>query len=120
MKTRCVSGDLAFIVHDEPGCEANLGRVVTVHGPSRLTEDRGLEWLIVPVNPSPLCFKSDGDVVWGTIPATTRIRHSDTWLMPIRPQASEEENVGNEGSKSVEKPRRLALKHVEEDATADV
>ena len=94
MKTRCVPGDLAFIIQDEPGCEANLGRVVIIHGPSRLTTDRGLEWLIVPVNPSPLCFESDGEVVWGTVPTTTRIRHSDTWLMPIQ--------ANNLGNKTIE------------------
>ena len=90
MKTKCVPGDLAFITHDEPGCEANIGRIVLVHGPLKLTADRGPEWLIVPVAPSPFYFAQDNEVVHEA-PLMTKVRHSDAWLTPIRADALPEE-----------------------------
>jgi hypothetical protein len=32
MKLRCKHGDLAVIVGEYPGCEANIGRIVQVRG----------------------------------------------------------------------------------------
>ena len=89
MKTKCVPGDLAFIIRDEPGCEANIGRIVAVHGPLRLTSDRGPEWIIVPVNQAPFCYSFTGEreVIHEVISLGRKVRHSDAWLSPIRPQS---------------------------------
>lgn len=41
MTLRCKHGDLAVIVGEYPGCEANIGRIVQVRGPSHLSEQCG-------------------------------------------------------------------------------
>jgi hypothetical protein len=41
MTLRCKHGDLAVIVGEYPGCEANIGRIVQVRGPAHLSEQCG-------------------------------------------------------------------------------
>ena len=41
MALRCKHGDLAVIVGEYPGCEANIGRIVRVSGPAHLSEQCG-------------------------------------------------------------------------------
>ena len=41
MTLRCKDGDLAFIVGELPGCEANIGRIVQVRGPAHVSEQCG-------------------------------------------------------------------------------
>ena len=52
MTLRCKDGDLAVIVGELPGCEANIGRIVQVRGPVQWSEQCGnlLCWLI-PIRP---------------------------------------------------------------------
>jgi len=51
MTLRCKHGDLAVIVGEYPGCEANIGRIVQVRGPAHLSEQSGelLCWVIRPI-----------------------------------------------------------------------
>ena len=83
---RCRAGDLAIIVRDEPGCEANLGRFVKVHAPGVLTEEQGTTWLIVPVGDAPHRLVDVNDqLVERTIYLEDCIEHPDEWMVPIRP-----------------------------------
>jgi hypothetical protein len=88
MKTRCKPGDLAIIIRDEAGCEKNIGKVVEVSGPMRLSETKGPQWLIRSVSPS---------ITWYIKKAapSTEVRksrglrfsylidHPDAWMVPI-------------------------------------
>ena len=90
MTLRCKEGDLALVVHDEPGCESNIGRVVVVFGPVETNSRLALPcWLIVPAGRS-----RRWRVTRGLAPARTetvyrksRIEHPDAWLLPIPPLA---------------------------------
>jgi hypothetical protein len=44
MRTRCRNGDIAIIVRELPGLEANVGRLVWVYGPPRHDRVFGFEW----------------------------------------------------------------------------
>jgi len=52
MTLRCKDGDLAIIVGELPGCEANIGRIVQVRGPAHISEQCGdlLCWVIKPID----------------------------------------------------------------------
>ena len=52
MTLRCKEGDLAVIVGEYPGCEANIGRIVQVRGPAQLTEQSRdlMSWIIRPIS----------------------------------------------------------------------
>lgn len=117
MKTKCVPGDLAFITHDEPGCEANIGRIVSVYGPLKVTSDRGPEWLIVPVNPSPFCYLAGDEVIQDIISTNWKLRHSDAWLAPIRPGLSDDESNDQEAIENTADRRTKAKQPIKEKAT---
>ena len=88
MKLRCNDGELAIIIKDYPGCERNIGRVVTVRGPFKLQTEDGPTWLIYPECPEPwtyLSFYSD-HIVTRPITATNIVQHPDAWLLPLRPE----------------------------------
>lgn len=83
MSDRCKLGDVAVIIKDEIGCEANIGRFVHVEGPRRWSAHRGTVWRITPVNGTTITYvDTDRSVVIG--PAV-QIEHRDDWLMPVRP-----------------------------------
>jgi hypothetical protein len=84
MRTKCRMGDLALIINDEPGCEANLGRFVRVCSLPAFFDDRfGLMiWQILPITDTPITSicEATGEVK----PSTWGIMHPDAWLMPIK------------------------------------
>ena len=90
MKRRCRAGDLAIIIKEEPGCEANIGRLVRVSGPILVRKSAGATWLISPVAGAPWSVigagQGGGTVV--TIARTTAqlsgIEHPDRWMVPLR------------------------------------
>lgn len=86
MELRCREGELALIIREEPGCECNIGRIVTVHGPLEFSPGRGLTWLIEPVAPEPWAVFEyrDGSVWASPITLDNMIEHPDAWLQPIR------------------------------------
>lgn len=98
MELRCREGELALIIREEPGCECNIGRTVTVHGPLEFCPGRGPTWLIDPVEPEPWAvFRPDGATWSGPITLEHRIEHPDAWLLPIR-----SENESNQLTQEVE------------------
>lgn len=103
MKLRCKPGDIALIIADEPGCEANIGRLVHVRGP--LAPDfRTLlpTWLIKPVHKGPWMV---GDYKGSAKPQNvfwkSRIQHPDNWMVPLRPPESDD-SVSEQESSPVE------------------
>jgi hypothetical protein len=89
MTDRCKLGDIAIIIHDNPGCEANIGRMVTVMGPRRVFPLRGTVWLIEPVVGNTMTYIEYGNKV--AIGLATYIEHEDKWLLPIRPGADDDQ-----------------------------
>jgi len=88
MTDRCKNGDIAIIIKDHPGCEANIGRVVKVHSPRRVLPRRGTVWLITPVVGTTITYIDvDGTVAVGL---AIKIEHEDDWLLPIRPEAEDD------------------------------
>lgn len=88
MKLRCREGDLALITNDEPGCEGNIGRLVTVYGPVVAYAIRGPSWHIEPVQPAPYFYAFEGDegsVHRETVVLQDGVYHPDKWLLPLRP-----------------------------------
>jgi hypothetical protein len=91
MNLRCKEGDLALVIHDEPGCEANIGRTVEVRGPLNVNLRLALPcWLIRPVKPEPWCVTNlDGSLVSEVVGWGSRVEHPDAWLLPLRPPKEE-------------------------------
>ncbi|MEN9780656.1 MAG: hypothetical protein RL014_1804 [Pseudomonadota bacterium] len=86
MKLNCKPGDLALVIRDEPTCAENIGRLLWVHGPLKITTDLGPTWLIVPVHQKPWAVRErDGRVHWPVVTLSAGIEHADQWLVPIRP-----------------------------------
>lgn len=82
---RCKEGELAVVIHDEPGCEVNIGRVVTVSGPIKIHDQFGPTWLIQPTHRAKWAVTTlSGDVVFDR-PPLRLVEHPDKWLMPLRP-----------------------------------
>lgn len=103
MNLRCKGGDLAVIIHDTPDCLDNVGRVVEVKGP--LTSINGMPaWHIRPVSSALYCVTEfDGSTTRERVTWRGRVAHQDAWMMPIRPKASDDEDVAvEELSKSPE------------------
>ena len=88
MKTRCKPGDLAVIVREEPGCEANIGKLVEVRGPIYMDQLCGPCWIIRSISTTGdwLCRTIHGPVrrISGGVRWSDGIDHPDAWLMPIR------------------------------------
>lgn len=88
MTDRCKIGDIAIIIRDEIGCEANVGRMMHVMGPRKVSRTRGTIWRIRPVVGTTMTYiEKDGSVDIGE---ATEIEHRDAWLLPIRPEPEEE------------------------------
>lgn len=86
MELRCREGDLALIIKEEPGCESNIGRVVTVLGPIIDRPGYGPTWLIEPVESEPWTIRTLSGEIWtGPVTFDSLIEHPDAWLLPLRP-----------------------------------
>ena len=90
MKLRCRAGDLAIIIKEELGCEANIGRLVRVSGPILERKSAGATWLISPVAGPPWSVIRAGQG-GGTVVTIARatvqlsgIEHPDRWMVPLR------------------------------------
>jgi hypothetical protein len=88
MSTRCKPGDLAVIIHDEPGCEANIGKIVRVEGPLFTSPERGAQWPIRPARARGTWLFLDG--VGGLLVKRRNglrrddeVVHPDAWMTPI-------------------------------------
>lgn len=95
MKLRCKPGDIAIILRDCPGCEANIGKLVEVVAPSDYVQEgaEGVQcWRIVQVHQDYFWYvtERDGTITKEIITYWSGVSHPDTWLMPIRPLADDD------------------------------
>src|SRR4051794_29179822 len=93
MKLRCREGDVAVIVREEPGCEANIGRLVRVRGPIRLDAHQGPTWLIDTLDSSTYLCVRRGGVIAETLTSHLAIEHPDAWLQPIQAPRDRDDDV---------------------------
>lgn len=85
MTLNCKAGDLAVVISDEPGCEANVGRLVRVVSTTNIVNEPGHWWHIEPLGPPTwMCFQpSLGRAVQESC-NLTRVFIEDRCLRPIR------------------------------------
>ena len=88
MKTRCKPGDLAVIVREEPGCKKNIGKIVEVRGPIRMSETKGPQWVIRSMNTRGHWFvrrPKSGLIVrlYRGLRWDHDVDHPDAWMVPI-------------------------------------
>ena len=84
MTTRCKPGDLAIITYDVPGCETNIGRLVTVRGPSAIDYKGQLTWLITPESDLPYVIDNPSTGIFRYMEeGELTIEHPDDWMVPI-------------------------------------
>ena len=98
---RCKAGDLAVIVNDFRGCEANIGIIVQVEGPPQLHPWCGRwVWNITPVKRRKLWVLDGppGDMVleYQWVSKKYPIQHPDEWLLPLGYSPPEPEEVADE------------------------
>jgi len=77
MKLRCREGDLAIVIRDLPGLQANVGRFVWVYGPWREHPELGPLWGISATRTAPL--DASGKPRVGAVSV-----HPDAWLLSVR------------------------------------
>lgn len=109
MTLRCKHGDLAVIVGEYSGCEANIGRIVQVRGPAIVTEQSGelLSWVIKPVSRAKMVNLYIPDILITEIVTWKKsIRMPDCWLIPIRPPEDDVDTVAIE-SLNIQQPDKL-------------
>lgn len=96
MTTRCKNGDVAIVLRDSPGCEANIGRLVEVRGPCSSSCYPGMvSWWIKQIdrNAKWCVFETDGSITMEWLTWSSKVQHPDTWLLPIRPGEADESLV---------------------------
>lgn len=89
---RCKDGDIAVVIKDTIDCRQNLGRIVKVRGPVRKLKQSGMVgWRIKPLHRLVWgVTELDGRSVQELVTWKSCVYHEDAWLMPIRPQTSQE------------------------------
>ena len=100
MVLRCKDGDLAVIVGELPGCEANIGRIVQVRGPAHISEQCGdlLCWVIKPIDRKKMLILYIPDIlVSDYVTWRMDIKLPDRWLIPIRPPVNVKDTMATEG-----------------------
>jgi hypothetical protein len=91
MNTRCQLGDLAIIAYDVPGCEYNIGRVVTVRGPAAIGYKGHLTWLITPLTAEPYIVAiPEAGAFCFMEPDKMLVEHPDDWMIPVDPDDLDE------------------------------
>lgn len=86
MLLRCKEGDLALVIQEEKGCEANIGKLVRVAGPVELNPRQQATWLIEPVRQKPWwSISPTGKARKRQVTFASRVEHPDAWLLPIDP-----------------------------------
>lgn len=86
MTVNCKDGDLAVITREEPGLEANLGRLLWVYGPVMEHPELGPVWDTVPATDEPMAFvNEDGELSFDRTGGS--IIHPDAWMTPVHMDA---------------------------------
>jgi hypothetical protein len=94
MGLNCKNGDIAIVVRDNPGCEANLGRLVEVRGPRTSSGYPGMVcWQIrqISAEVSWVIDESNGSFTSEILTWRSGVSHPDAWLKPIRPDDTDED-----------------------------
>jgi len=86
---RCKSGDLAIVIKDTFQSINNIGRIVSVRGPTRYEKFYNLIcWQIKPITKEKYWIETRSNdialpekVYWNS-----PVYHPDSWLLPIRPE----------------------------------
>jgi hypothetical protein len=101
MRLRCKPGDLALVIRDDVGYEANLGRFVRVGGPLE-TDRRGMKtWLIQPVDAREWAVGPPGAVpTYMTVRFGDLVEHPDQWLLPIRGRKTKAHSTRKEAGRT--------------------
>lgn len=85
-RIQCKDGDLALVTRDEPGLEANVGRLLWVYGPVIEHPEMGPVWETVPATDEPMAYiDPDGRVSFDR--QGHLIIHPDAWMRPVRMDA---------------------------------
>lgn len=86
MPLNCKAGDLAVVIADEPGCEANIGRIVRVLKPTTVSGTTQAWWSIEPVDRQPwTCVEPIEGGKWVEVyQSNGRVCIEDHCLRPIR------------------------------------
>lgn len=89
---RCKDGDLALVINYTIDCRQNIGHIVQIRGPARMLKQSGmLGWLIKPLHKRVWgVTELDGRNVKERVFWSSGVFHEDAWLMPIRPQSTDE------------------------------
>lgn len=83
MKLRCKKGDIAIIIQNHPGCEADLGRVIHVQEAWGKHPEDGFCWKIYPMHGHTMTYLREFDNV-PECGAADYVHHPDKWLLPLR------------------------------------
>ena len=111
MPLNCEARDLAVVIADEPGCEANIGRIVRVLKPTTVSGCTQAWWSIQPVDRKPwTCIEPIQDGKWVEVYQNSgRVCIEDHCLRPIRDartlaqtQAQQSLNASNQKSSATE------------------
>ena len=86
MQLRCKEGDVALVVKEERGCEANLGRLVSVRGPVVSYAGLGATWLISPLTGAGWTYLTASGQVRRRCISRKEVEHPDAWMVPLREQ----------------------------------
>jgi hypothetical protein len=85
MTLNCKPGDLAVVVTDDPGCEANVGRLVRVVNVTDAVREPGHWWHIAPLGPPTwVCLQPHLGKATEESCNRTRVFIEDRCLRPIR------------------------------------
>lgn len=80
---RCRDGDLAVITRDEPGLEANVGRLLWVYGPVLGHPELGPVWETLPATDEPMPFLDEAGAIRSER-TNTFVIHPDAWMTPVQ------------------------------------
>ncbi len=121
MRLRCRPGDLAIIIRDDVGYEANLGRFVRVDGPLE-TNHRGMKtWLIQPVDAREWAVGPPGAVpTYMTVRFSDLVEHPDQWLLPIRGRKTKARSARKTVSRTDPEKKHVRGRPVVDKSTAEV
>ena len=85
MNIRCKQGDIAMITKEDPGCDANLGKLV------RVCSQRGVDrmglviWRIEPLTTTDYYLYWQKSNAARLKTSSDVVDHPDLWMEPIRP-----------------------------------
>lgn len=100
MPLNCQVGDLAVVINDEPGCENNIGRFVTVLRASSVRDSSAAWWSVEPVDGQPwTCIRPIQGGKWVEVHQEIgSVLIEDHCLRPVRGASTSEQTTQKESS----------------------